>query len=199
MLRLAKRGLILVAIVGIVFLAGVIGLTAQKGTAIETVSDNQSTKAGSATVSKVNRSSIQDIRQADEKKYKLIVRVKSPTSDPQSIPHLIATVRNESQEVIYVVDTGNAWDFEFEIKDKSGKTVPQKDDLRIRLREAAKQSVEPIPAGQEVSYVVNLGELYTLASGEYLVTVKKAILLSDKQTFVSIKSAPVKFAYEAPK
>lgn len=186
-MRLAGNFSISVLIMSTVLITAAIGLTAKKSSPIESVS----TSGPQYSAKESNNLNAQSAGKGDEQKYKLLVRVEPPASDSQEGPSLYLTIRNDSRRIIYIVDTGRPWDFKFDIKDTSGRTVsPRKNDLQL-LRDGGKRSLDPIKAGQEISYIINLVDLYDLAGGEYLLTVKRDIFLRNKQTIVEIESAPI--------
>lgn len=98
--------------------------------------------------------------------------------------------------MIYVVERTPSRDFKFEVKDIDGKAVPPRARPGLVIDEG-KNSLVPVSAGQEVSYIIDLGDLYNLASGEYTLTVKKMIFFGDKKTVAEVKSAPLKLVFKS--
>jgi hypothetical protein len=123
-----------------------------------------------------------------------------PAGSKTEAPRLTIILHNDSKKEICVIETGTARDFKFEVKDKHGKIMsPKSAGRRGLIVNEGKQSLVCINVGQKVSYGIDLGDLYSLASGEYTLTVQKTILLGDNRTTVIAQSAPVKFVFESSK
>lgn len=198
MMRLAGGVLIVVAFVGCRLIAAPIGLTAQKRNTLKTASVNGSQRSESATMRGFNRPGTQDVRKEDEGKHRLLVRTETSTAGPKESLHLTLILRNESQSVIYVVERMPSKDFKFQIKDIYGETVAPSARPGLVVDEG-KNSLVPVNAGQEVSYIIDLADLYNLASGDYTLTVKKTIFLGDKETIAEVESAPLKLVFKSSK
>jgi hypothetical protein len=137
---------------------------------------------------------------AGEEKYKLIARVETLIDNLEGRHQLTLTLRNESWDVIYIVERVPSRDFKLEIKDDSGKAVRPKDNpLQGFVVDEGKHSIVPVDPGQQVSYVIDLDSLYSLASREYILTAARTILLGDKLTTVNVKSPPVRFGFLSSK
>lgn len=159
---------------------------------IKTAPMSRSLESESNTVRGADRPNIQDVRKDRKGAYQLLARTETIADTPRETPRLTLTVWNGSKDTIYLVETGSSRDFEFEVKDRYGKSVsPRTDDRHLQIREAGKQSLVAVNAGQGISYTVDLGDLYDLADGQYTVTIKKIIFLADRQRTLEIKSGPL--------
>ncbi|HEX5733476.1 MAG TPA: hypothetical protein VF131_11640 [Blastocatellia bacterium] len=156
--------------------------------------------ADATKMKKPGRLDTQGVRKGKEKQYELLVQTAMPTSGKIEAPHLTIILHNESKKEICVIETGTSRDFKFEVKDRDGRIMSPKSAGRKGLIvNEGKQSVVCINAGQKVSYGIDLSDLYSLASGEYTLTVQKTLLLGDRRTTVKAQSAPVKFVFKSSK
>jgi len=198
MMKLVRRVLIVVGVVVSPHITTAIGLTAQKGSTLRTASLNASQRSEISTMRGLDRPHTQGAAKADEGNYELLVRAEIPTSEPKESLELTLTLRNKSQSVIYVVERMPSRDFKFEVKDIDGKTVLPRARRGLVVDEG-KNSLVPVNAGHQVSYNIRLSDLYNVSSGEYTLTVKKVIFLSDKKTNTEVKSGPIKLVVKSSK
>jgi hypothetical protein len=197
---LSCGGLIFTIILGISPIVLFISPTLKNSCSLETMRANTLQRADITKMKKSRRLDAQGVRKGKEEQYKLLVRTEIPTCSNTEAPRLTIILHNESKKKICIIETGTPRDFNFEVKDKDGRIMLPKSAGRKGLTvNEGKQSVVCINAGQKVSYEVTLSDLYSLASGEYTLTVQKTILLGDKQTTVKAQSAPIKFVFNSSK
>ena len=190
--------MVAIALAGCLVITANVGLAAKKSSPPATTNTNVSQESKNTRMRKPNRPSAKGSQRGNDGKYKLLVRTEILTSDPKEGPRFTLVLRNESQSVIYVVETGTPRDFNFEVKEIYGKTVPPRARTGLVVSEG-KQSVVPVKPGQGISSVIDLSNLYDLSNGEYMLSVKKFVLLADRLMTVEVKSAPLKFVFKSSK
>jgi hypothetical protein len=196
MLNLAIQLFIVATVTNSVSATVALGLAAKQysplfitnGVRIEAVDNN--------LISMNNRATAQQTGNTDRERLKLLARTEAPPDNPKGVPQIILTLRNESQSLIYIVETGKPRDFKLEIMDRFGKIVsPRGKRLPGLVVNEGKHSLDAVNPGQEISYTINLGDLYSLSPGRYTLKAKRSIFLDDKRTTVEIISAPVRFVF----
>jgi hypothetical protein len=196
-MKLARMALVIAIAVGYLLTAASVGLTAKKSSPMGVTSTSVPQKSGDATVRKPEGSGSQGVEKRSGGKYRLLLRSETSPSGPSGRLRLNLILQNESKNVIYVIETGTPRDLKFEVKNRSGKTVLPRDVRREGLLvHEGKQALVPVNAGQQVSYAFELGDLYSLAHGEYTLVVKKVILLDDRQMTLEVKSAPLRLVFK---
>jgi len=103
------------------------------------------------------------------------------------------SLRNDTNQEIYVVRTDPRKDNEVEIKNVRGEKIPLSEkgrkllDTPVTLRIVSK--IEP---AQSFDYTVSLSDLFDLpAEGVYSVVVKRKFLKRDVKTFAEVQSNPI--------
>ena len=127
-------------------------------------------------------------------KYELSVKIKGDSAASGNPVLLTLTLRNNSEESVFVVDTGTVSDYKFEIKNAGGEVVQPSDRGRKKLASTGfKRIVREVKPGQEISSEIDLGELFDLSAGAgYTLILKRNILMSDKEHSSEIESNPIK-------
>jgi len=103
------------------------------------------------------------------------------------------SLRNETNQEIYIVQTDPRKDNEVEIKNVRGEKIPLSEKGRKLLDSPVLlRIVSKIAAAQSFEYTVALSDLYDFPrEGVYSVVVKRKFLKRDKKTFAEVQSNPV--------
>ena len=195
---LARALLIVAAVAGGILITPDVTLTGKGNSPLVTASTDVFQRFENATMRGPGRPAAEDARRLQEEKYELLARVETGVVNSEGGSRLTLTLRNNTHDVIYIIERIPTRDFRLEIKDDSGKAVlPRDNDLQGLTINEGKQSLVPVDPGEQVSYVIDIGYLYSLAGGEYTLTTKTIILLGDKQTTVTVESAPIRFVLKS--
>jgi len=127
------------------------------------------------------------------RKHTLLVKAEKEVFTPGEQILLKVTLSNNSQEEIYIVETGTLKDYLLEVRDRAGKKVPvSKKGKKILDSPFAKRVVSKIEPGQAVQDEINVGDLFDLSAGfSYVITVKRTVLMQDKKKSAEMESNPV--------
>ena len=103
------------------------------------------------------------------------------------------SLRNGTNQEIYIIQTDPRRDNKVEIKNIRGEKIPMSEKGRKLLDSPVlSRIVSKIGAAQAFEYTVSLADLYDLPpEGVYSVVVKRKILKSDVKTFAEVQSNPV--------
>jgi hypothetical protein len=106
------------------------------------------------------------------------------------------TLRNKGKESIYLSERTPPLDFIIEVKNAKGqivsKTIATKKEGTISLIEG-RLVMRIIKPNEERTYSLDIGKMYKLNSGEFVVTFKRMVSLLDGKTAIEIVSKPTKF------
>lgn len=103
------------------------------------------------------------------------------------------SLRNDTNQEIYIIRTDPRKDNEVEIRNVRGEKIPMSEKGRKLLDSPVMlRIVSKIGAGQSFEYTVSLGDLYDLPpEGVYSAVVKRKFLKRDVKTFAEVQSNPV--------
>ena len=179
---------------GMIAASGGLSLALSMGTRMKSDAGDAPPPAGQAQTTAARGDRAADTKGVTAAPYQLLARAERELFKAGEPLLLKATLRNNSRESVYVVVTGSVIDNKIEVKDGRGRPVPLSEAGRKLLdsAEITKRLLHEIPAGREVTYDINVGELYQLAAGgEYAITIKRDILKSDKKPSLELASNPV--------
>lgn len=178
---------------GMIAASGGLALALSVRTRMKSDAGGATPRAGQAQTTAAREDRAPAEKDVEDAPYQLLARAESALLKAGDPLVLKATLRNNSPEAIYVVVTGRPRGNKIEVKDGRGQPVPLSEAGRRLLGSpVTKRLLHEIPAGREVTYGVDIGELYQLdGGGEYTITIKEDILKSDKKTFLELASNPV--------
>lgn len=103
------------------------------------------------------------------------------------------SLRNNTNQEIYIIRTDPRKDNEVEIKNIRGEKIPMSEKGRKLLdTPILSRIVYKMAAAESFEYTVSLGDLYDLPpDGVYSVVVKRKFLKRDLKTFAEVQSNPV--------
>jgi hypothetical protein len=132
-------------------------------------------------------------KNAVEGKVVLLAEPEKQTFKPGEPITVKLSLRNDTNQDIYIVQTDPRRDNDVEVKNVRGEKLPMSEkgrklwDSPITLRVVSK-----IAAAQSFEYTVSLGDLYDLPSeGVYSIVVKRKFLKRDMKTFAEVQSNAV--------
>jgi hypothetical protein len=106
------------------------------------------------------------------------------------------TLLNKGRETVYISERTPPLDFVIEIKDAKGQIVPK---LTTAKKEGVISVIEgrlvmrTIKPNEEKTYTLDIGKMYKLCSGEFVITLKRTVSLLDGKTTIEVVSKPTKF------
>lgn len=181
------------ALAAMVAVSGGLALALSMGKRMKSSEADAPPPAGQAQATAARGQQAETAKGVPSASYQLLARADRELLKAGDAFVLKATLRNNSPQAIYVVVTGGPGDNKIEVKDGRGRPVPLSEAGRKLLDSPiTKRLLHEIPPGWEVTYEVDVGELYQLTGGwEYTSTVKRDILKGDKKTSLELASNPV--------
>ena len=97
------------------------------------------------------------------------------------------TLANKSEEEIYFMNTFDAGDFSFDIRDKMGRSVPHL--VRDNHPKMGSQQVLRVGPKSEYSLDVDISQLFQLPPGHYTVTISRQVFDRTKRISYSVTTS----------